>query len=157
MKSLELTGVPLFQQNKISQCERTNSTSNSLPIACPYSRNWTAPSGWAAGVPAVYWDFETADCTHYHRGAQRSPAKVKYRNFRLLWTLPILPTKISESEISAVADPRFPIRAWSGERRPQGGGADLLFGQIVPENCMNMKEIEPEGGTCLWRPPRIRQ
>ena len=29
------------------------------------------------------------------------------------------------------------------------GGANLLFGQIMHENCMKMKEIGPGGGTSL--------
>ena len=38
-----------------------------------------------------------------------------------------------------VADPGFLTR----ETNPQGGDANLLFGQNVPENCMKMKEIGP--------------
>ena len=31
----------------------------------------------------------------------------------------------------------------------QGGGANLLFGQIFTKNCMKMKEFEPRGGPCV--------
>ena len=38
-----------------------------------------------------------------------------------------------------------------GSANFQGGGANLLFGQISPENCMKMKEFGPGGdGACLW-------
>ena len=40
-----------------------------------------------------------------------------------------------------VADPGFPR---GGGVNPQGGGANLLFGQN-PENCMKRKEFGPQG------------
>ena len=43
----------------------------------------------------------------------------------------------------AVADPEFPR---GGGANPQGGGANLLFGQKFPKNCMKMKEFGPRGG-----------
>ena len=49
----------------------------------------------------------------------------------------------------SVADPGFP-RGWG--TNPQGGGANLLFGQKFPENCMKMKEFVP-GGARPWGPP----
>ena len=33
-----------------------------------------------------------------------------------------------------------------GVRQPQGGGANLLCGQIFPKNCTKMKEIGPREG-----------
>ena len=42
-----------------------------------------------------------------------------------------------------MADPGFPRR---GGANRQGGSVNLLFGQISPQNCMNMKEIGPRGG-----------
>ena len=42
-----------------------------------------------------------------------------------------------------VADPGFPRE---GGANPQGGGANLLFGQKFPENCMKWKNLDPEGG-----------
>ena len=41
-----------------------------------------------------------------------------------------------------MADPEFPR---GGCANPQGGGANLLFGQITPQNCMKMKEFGPRG------------
>ena len=39
-----------------------------------------------------------------------------------------------------------------------GGGANLLFGQNFPENCMKMDEFGPrEGARCPGTPPQIRQ
>ena len=38
--------------------------------------------------------------------------------------------------VSPVADPEF----------PRGGGANLLFGQKFPKNCIKMKEFGPGGG-----------
>ena len=35
---------------------------------------------------------------------------------------------------------------------PQGGGANLLFGQIFLENCMKMKEVA-SGGRASLAPP----
>ena len=40
----------------------------------------------------------------------------------------------------AVADPGFLRRR---RANPRGGGASLLFGQNVPENCIKMTEIGP--------------
>ena len=37
-------------------------------------------------------------------------------------------------------------------RFPEGGTSNLLFDQICPENCINMKESGPGGGACPWRP-----
>ena len=48
-----------------------------------------------------------------------------------------------------VADPRFPR---GGGANLQGGGANLLFGQKFPENCMNMKEFGPRWGVRPWHP-----
>ena len=42
-----------------------------------------------------------------------------------------------------VADPGFPR---GGGANSQGGGANPLFGQNFPENCMQIKEFEPRGG-----------
>ena len=42
-----------------------------------------------------------------------------------------------------VADPGFPR---GGGANSQSGGANLLFGQHFPENCMKMKEFGPTGG-----------
>ena len=53
---------------------------------------------------------------------------------------------------NSLADPGFPRRG----RQPQGGGANLLFGQIFAENCMKTKEIGSRGCTSLT-PPWIRQ
>ena len=39
-----------------------------------------------------------------------------------------------------------------GDANPKGGGASLIFGQIYPENCMKMKEIEPGGGASMAPP-----
>ena len=39
-------------------------------------------------------------------------------------------------QIMAVVDPGFPR---GGGTNPQGVGANLLFGQKFPENCMKMK------------------
>ena len=44
----------------------------------------------------------------------------------------------------SVADPGFPRRG--GGANPEGGGANLLFGQCFPKNSMKMKEIGPGGG-----------
>ena len=47
-----------------------------------------------------------------------------------------------------------PVAVPGGEGRganPQDGGANLLFGQTFPENCMKMKEIGPRGRP--WRSP----
>ena len=41
-----------------------------------------------------------------------------------------------------MADPGF-LR---GGAHPQGGGANLLYGQKLSKNCMNMKEFRPRGG-----------
>ena len=49
----------------------------------------------------------------------------------------------------AVADPGFPR---GGGTNHQGGGANLLFGQNFPENCMKIKEFRPRGAR-PWRPP----
>ena len=49
-------------------------------------------------------------------------------------------------------DPGFPR---GGGAHLQGGGANLLFGQKFPENCMKMKELRPKGGGPRpWRPLR---
>ena len=42
-----------------------------------------------------------------------------------------------------MADLGFPR---GGGVNPQGGSANLLFGQKFPENCMKMKEFGPKGG-----------
>ena len=47
-----------------------------------------------------------------------------------------------------VADPGFPR---GGGVNPRGWGANLLFGQKFPENCMKMKEFGPRGAH-PWRP-----
>ena len=39
-------------------------------------------------------------------------------------------------QLESVADPGF----------PRGGGANLLFDQKFPKNCMKMKEFGPGGG-----------
>ena len=49
----------------------------------------------------------------------------------------------------------MPMRQWriqdfrdgvgGGEGNLQGGGENLLFGQIFPENCMEMKEFGSRG------------
>ena len=50
-----------------------------------------------------------------------------------------------------MADPVFPR---GGAANPQDEGANLLFGQKIPENCMKMKEFGPRRGvTCPWCPP----
>ena len=46
------------------------------------------------------------------------------------------------SQPTAVADPGFPRR---GGANPKGG-ANLLFGQFFPENCMKMKKFWARGG-----------
>ena len=43
----------------------------------------------------------------------------------------------------SVVDPEFPIRG--GDANLQGGGANLLFGQIFPKNCKKLKKIGPRG------------
>ena len=52
----------------------------------------------------------------------------------------------------AVADLGFPR---GGGANPQGGGANLLFGQKFPENCMKMNKFGPRGGGGMhpWHPP----
>ena len=45
----------------------------------------------------------------------------------------------------------FPVGG--GSANAQVGGANLLFGQIFPENCMKMKEIGPRGGRVSLAPP----
>ena len=45
------------------------------------------------------------------------------------------------SHMQSVADPGFPRRG--ALYYLQGGGVNLLFGQIFPGNCMKMKEIGP--------------
>ena len=37
-------------------------------------------------------------------------------------------------------------------RFPEGGTSNLLFDQICPENCINMKESGPGLGAYPWRP-----
>ena len=50
-----------------------------------------------------------------------------------------------------MADPGFPRR---GGANFQGGGKNLLFGQIFPKNCMKMKEFGPRrGGHASLVPP----
>ena len=50
-----------------------------------------------------------------------------------------------------LADLGFPR---GGGAKPHGGGANLLFGQKFPENCMKMKEFGPTGGhASLAHPP----
>ena len=51
---------------------------------------------------------------------------------------------------SAVADPGFPR---AGGANPQGGAANLLFGQNFPENCLKMKEFGPRGASL---PPPLK-
>ena len=52
---------------------------------------------------------------------------------------------------NSVANLGFPR---GGGADPQNGGANLLFGQKFPENCMKMKEFGPRrGGVHPWRPP----
>ena len=41
-----------------------------------------------------------------------------------------------------VADPGFP-RGGRNHPTPKDGGANLLFGQIFPQNCMQIKDIAP--------------
>ena len=55
------------------------------------------------------------------------------------------------NHIMSVADPGFP---GGGDANSISWDENLLFGQIFPENCMKMKEIEP--GVFL-APPWIRQ
>ena len=58
-----------------------------------------------------------------------------------------------QSIFQAVADPGF-LRGLGAH--PQGGGANLLFGQKFSENCMKIKEFVPRGGapgTPLLDPP----
>ena len=51
----------------------------------------------------------------------------------------------------SVADPGFPR---GGGANSQGGGANVLFGQKIPENCMKMKEFGPGGEDARpWRLP----
>ena len=51
----------------------------------------------------------------------------------------------------SVADPGFPR---GGGTNPQGGGANLLFSQKFPKNCMKMKEFGPtQGDAHPWHPP----
>ena len=52
----------------------------------------------------------------------------------------------------SVADPGFPRR---GAANFQGGDANLLFNQIFPKNCMEMKEFGPRRGARPWRPPSL--
>ena len=42
-----------------------------------------------------------------------------------------------------------------GGANPQGGGANVLFGQKIPENCMKMKEFGPRGGGASLAPPSL--
>ena len=37
-------------------------------------------------------------------------------------------------------------------RFPEGGTSNLLFDQICPDNCINMKEIGPGEGACPGAP-----
>ena len=54
--------------------------------------------------------------------------------------------------IYSVADLGFPRQ---GGANFQGGDANLLFGQLFPENCRKMKELGPTGGDArLWCPLR---
>ena len=55
---------------------------------------------------------------------------------------------------TSVADPGFPR---GGGANPEGGGANLIFGQKFPENCMKMKEFGPRGGkrASLAPPPPL--
>ena len=55
----------------------------------------------------------------------------------------LLIEKIKETFIFSVADPGFPR---GGGAEPKVGGANLLFGQNFPENCMIMKEFGPMRG-----------
>ena len=41
---------------------------------------------------------------------------------------------------------RSRISQTGGGTNLQGGGANLLFGQFFSENCMKIKNLEPEGG-----------
>ena len=43
-------------------------------------------------------------------------------------------------------------RMGGGGLNPKGGGKNLLFGQIFPENCVKMKEIWSRGRTSLAPP-----
>ena len=54
--------------------------------------------------------------------------------------------------LRSVADPGFPRRG--RQSQGGGGGANLLFDQIVPENCMEKKEIGPGGHASLASPLR---
>ena len=42
-------------------------------------------------------------------------------------------------------DPEFPRRG-EGDTNLQGRGANVLFGELFPENCKKMKAIGPRGG-----------
>ena len=48
-----------------------------------------------------------------------------------------------------MTDPGFPR---GGGANPLSGGANLLFGQKFPKNCMKMKEFGP-GGHASLAPP----
>ena len=64
--------------------------------------------------------------------------------------VPFLFSVPSASPALPVADPEF---TRGGVANPQRGGANLLFGQKFPRNCMKMKKFGPRGGDARpWRP-----
>ena len=58
--------------------------------------------------------------------------------------------KLFQNNFEGTDSPGFPR---GGGANPQGGGANLLFGQTFPENCMKMKEFGSTGGHPLLDPP----
>ena len=45
----------------------------------------------------------------------------------------------------------FPDGGWGGGANPEDGNTNLFLGQIIPENCMKMKKLDP--GAHPWWPP----
>ena len=58
----------------------------------------------------------------------------------------------------SVADPGFPRRG-RGANPKRGGGTNLSFWLIIPENCMEIKKIGRKGERAArtWRTPWTRQ
>ena len=54
----------------------------------------------------------------------------------------MIATATHNNRETVVADPGFPREG----RNPRQVGANLLFGKILAQNCMKMKEIEKGGG-----------
>ena len=94
-------------------------------------------NGYMYGIQ-IQWPHSPHTHTHTHTGYAG-----KHQ-----WT-----THCIGSELVSVADLGFPR---GGGANPQGGGANLLFDQKFPKNCMKMKEFRPRGGARPWRPPPLR-